>query len=73
MLFRSFYTHLYTILEPAALDSRRFWARSSFLKKPGTITLEFLEPIPPGLPRAQAHKLIEERIEAAADRLLADA
>lgn len=67
------YTHLNTILVPAALDSGRFWARRSFLKKPGTITLEFLEPIPPGLPRAQAHKLIEERIEAAADRLLADA
>jgi 1-acyl-sn-glycerol-3-phosphate acyltransferase len=56
---------------PAALDSGRFWPRRSFLKRPGTITLEFLEPIPPGLPRAEAQRLIEERIEAASDRLLA--
>lgn len=66
------YTHLNTAVVPAALDSGRFWPRRSFLKKPGTITLEFLEPIPPGLPRAQVHRMIEERIEAASDRLLAN-
>jgi 1-acyl-sn-glycerol-3-phosphate acyltransferase len=65
------YTHLRTTVVPAALDSGRFWPRRSFLKRPGTITLEFLEPIPPGLPRAEAQRLIEERIEAASDRLLA--
>ncbi|MSP49128.1 MAG: 1-acyl-sn-glycerol-3-phosphate acyltransferase [Alphaproteobacteria bacterium] len=65
------YTHLGTSIVPAALDSGRFWARRSFLKHPGTITLEFLEPIPPGLRRAQAQRLIEERVEAASDRLLA--
>ncbi len=65
------YTHLGVPVVPAALDSGRFWARRSFLKKPGTITLEFLDPIPPGLPRAQVHRQLEERIEAASDRLLA--
>jgi 1-acyl-sn-glycerol-3-phosphate acyltransferase len=64
------YTHLDTAIVPAALDSGRFWARRSFLKKPGMITLEFLEPIPPGLKRAEAQRLIEERIETASDRLL---
>jgi len=64
------YTQLKVAVVPVALDSGRFWARRSFLKRPGTITLEFLEPIPPGLPRAAAHRLIEERIEAASDRLL---
>lgn len=65
------YTQLGTTVVPAALDSGRFWARRSFIKHPGTITLEFLEPIPPGLPRAKAQRLIEERIETASDRLLA--
>lgn len=65
------YTHLNTTIIPAALDSGRFWARRSFLKKPGTITLEFLEPIPAGLKRTEAQRLIEQRIETASDRLLA--
>ena len=38
-------------LVPAAVNSGLFWGRRSFLKRPGRITLEFLEPIPPGLPR----------------------
>lgn len=65
------YSHLKTAVVPAALDSGRFWARRSFVKKPGTITIEFLEPIPPGLPRARFAKLLEERIETASNRLLA--
>jgi len=64
------YTQLKTTVVPVALDSGRFWARRSFLKRPGTITLEFLEPIAPGLTRAAAQRLIEERIETASDRLL---
>jgi len=65
------YGQLKATVVPVALDSGRFWARRAFIKRPGTITLEFLEPIPPGLPRAKAQRLIEERIEAASDRLLA--
>lgn len=64
------YSHIGATIVPAALNSGRFWARRSFLKYPGTITLEFLEPIPPGLRRAEAGRLLEERIEAAAERLL---
>jgi 1-acyl-sn-glycerol-3-phosphate acyltransferase len=64
------YTQLKATVVPVALDSGRFWARRSFLKRPGTITLEFLEPIPPGLRRAEAQRLIEGRIETASDRLL---
>ncbi len=67
------YTHLATSVVPAALNSGRFWPRRSFLKHPGTITLEFLDPIPPGLPRAKVARMIEERVEAASDRLLAEA
>jgi len=36
------------------------------------IVYEFLEPIPPGLKRAEFMRLLEERIETATNRLLAD-
>ncbi len=50
---------------PAALNSGIFWGRSKFAKKPGKITLEFLEPIEPGLSKkefmAKLEKVIEKR------------
>jgi 1-acyl-sn-glycerol-3-phosphate acyltransferase len=54
---------------PVALDSGRYW--TGFIKRPGTITLEFLEPIPPGLKRAAFMTALQERIEGATNRLLA--
>lgn len=50
---------------PVALDSGRYWGRRSFAKQPGTITVRFLEPIPPGLDRQTFMRLLEERIETA--------
>jgi 1-acyl-sn-glycerol-3-phosphate acyltransferase len=58
---------------PVALDSGRFWPRRSFIKQPGTITIRFLEPIPPGLDRQAFMRLLEERTEAACDEILATA
>jgi 1-acyl-sn-glycerol-3-phosphate acyltransferase len=55
---------------PVALDSGHFWPRRSFLKHPGTITVRFLEPIPPGLDRQGFMQLLEERTEAACADLL---
>ncbi len=49
---------------PAAVNSGLFWGRRSFVKRPGRITLAFLEPIPPGLPRRQMMNELENRIEA---------
>lgn len=54
---------------PAAVNSGSFWGRRSFLKRPGRITLRFLEPIPPGLPRAQFMRELESRIETATEAL----
>jgi 1-acyl-sn-glycerol-3-phosphate acyltransferase len=56
-----------------ALNSGLFWPRRSVARYPGTIVIEVLDPIPPGLPRAEARKLIQERIEAACARLIAEA
>lgn len=54
---------------PAALNSGSFWGRRKFYIRPGTITLKFLEPIPPGLPRKEFMTLVEERIETASTKL----
>lgn len=49
---------------PLALDSGRLWPRQSFVKRAGTITLEFGETIPPGLGRED----FEARLHAAINR-----
>lgn len=48
---------------PIALNSGKFWARRSKFKKPGCITLEFLNPIPAGLPKSEFMTLLKESIE----------
>lgn len=68
--------HLYTTLGvpclPVALNSGLFWPRRTFLRRPGTIVVEFLEPIPAGLPRDEFFETMKSRIEIASDRLLAE-
>lgn len=58
---------------PLALNSGLYWPRRSNMRYPGTIIVEFLAPIPPGLPRAQFRKTIEVALEAASARLIAEA
>ena len=58
---------------PLALNSGLFWPRRSIVRYPGTIVIELLDPIPPGLPRAEARALIQERLETACNRLIAEA
>jgi 1-acyl-sn-glycerol-3-phosphate acyltransferase len=60
-------------LVPAAVNSGLFWGRRSFVKRPGRITLAFLEPIPPGLPRRRLMAELETRIEAATAALIEEA
>ena len=57
---------------PLALNSGLFWPRRSLIRHPGTIVVEFLEPIPPGLPRKAFREELEARLEAAAGRLVAE-
>lgn len=58
---------------PLALNSGLFWPRNRFTRYPGTIVVEVLEPIAPGLPRSTARKEIEAAIEAASRRLIVEA
>lgn len=54
---------------PVALNSGLFWQRRSFLKRPGTITIEFLPPIEPGMDRKAFMAELQSRIETACARL----
>jgi 1-acyl-sn-glycerol-3-phosphate acyltransferase len=54
---------------PVAHNSGLFWT-GGFLRRPGTIVLEYLEPIPPGLKRREFMELLERRTEEATKRLL---
>jgi 1-acyl-sn-glycerol-3-phosphate acyltransferase len=54
---------------PMALNSGVFWGRRAFRKRPGTITVEFLPPIPPGLPREEMMRRLEDELETASERL----
>ena len=58
---------------PVALNSGVFWPRRSLERRPGTIVVEFLDPIPPGLPKAEFLARLTEAIEAASTRLLVEA
>ena len=55
---------------PMALNSGVFWPRRKVVKRPGTITVEFLPPIPPGLGRDAFLKRLEEELEGATERLV---
>ena len=70
------YVALYEALEipcvPLALNSGLFWPRRQFIRHPGTIVVEFLDPIPPGLPRKEFRAVLEARLEEASQRLVAE-
>jgi 1-acyl-sn-glycerol-3-phosphate acyltransferase len=57
---------------PVALNSGLFWPRRTFLRYPGTLIVEFLDPLPPGLPRAEFLERIQNVIETATNRIVAE-
>lgn len=58
---------------PVALNSGLYWPGSGFVRNPGTIIVEFLPAIAPGLPKAAFMAELETRIETASSALLAEA
>ena len=58
---------------PLALNSGLFWPRRRMKRYPGTIVVEILDPIQPGLKRSEFKSLVIERIETACARLVAEA
>jgi 1-acyl-sn-glycerol-3-phosphate acyltransferase len=55
---------------PVALNSGLFWPRRTFMRYPGTLVVEFLDPLPPGLPRREFIARISSVIEEATKRLV---
>jgi len=56
---------------PVATNSGVHWPAHGFLRYPGTIVVEYLEPIQPGLKRPAFMRELEHRIETASNALLA--
>ena len=58
---------------PVALNSGLFWPRHSFIRRPGTVVIEFLPPLEPGLDKRSFMRAIENAIEPATNALVAQA
>lgn len=57
---------------PLALNSGLFWPRRSLHLQPGTIIVEALDPIPPGLDRKDFFARLQTVLEDASNRLVAE-
>jgi 1-acyl-sn-glycerol-3-phosphate acyltransferase len=57
---------------PIALNSGLFWPRRSLRRYPGTIRVEVLDPIPPGLGKEAFFERLQREIETASARLIAE-
>lgn len=55
---------------PVALNSGLFWPRRHFMRYPGTLVVEFLDPLPAGLPRDELNARVSAAIEQASRRLV---
>jgi len=55
---------------PVALNSGLFWPRRTFMRYPGTLVVEFLDPLPPGLSRREFITRVSAVIEEATNRLV---
>lgn len=58
---------------PMATNSGLFWPAHGLVRRPGVAVFEFLEPIPPGLKRADFMRMLEARLEAGSNALMAEA
>ena len=55
---------------PVALNSGLFWPRRTFMRYPGTLVVEFLDPLPPGMSRREFITRVSTVIEDATHRLV---
>ena len=65
------YRELNVPVYPVATNAGVHWPAHGFMRKPGLIVFEYLEPIPPGLKRAEFMRILQERIETKSNELLA--
>jgi len=58
---------------PIALNSGLFWPRRSLRMRPGTVLVEILDPIQPGLDENVFFERLQQQLESATARLMAEA
>jgi 1-acyl-sn-glycerol-3-phosphate acyltransferase len=58
---------------PVALNSGLFWARRSLIIRPGTVVMEFLPVIPPGLETREFFNTLQDVMENATEKLIEEA
>lgn len=58
---------------PIALNSGLFWPRRKLIRYPGTIVVDILDPIPPGLDKMVFFEQVKRTIEDATARLIDEA
>ena len=75
--YRSGVWHMYRDFDmpvvPVATNLGLFWPGEAFRKHPGTATLEFLDPIPTGLPKDEFLARLEAAVEGKTAELVAEA
>ena len=64
------YSQLKVPVVPVALNSAVYWGKNAFTKYPGTIIVEFLTPIPPGLDKETFKVQLQDAIETKSQSLL---
>jgi 1-acyl-sn-glycerol-3-phosphate acyltransferase len=64
------YRELDVPVYPVATNAGMHWPAHGFIRRPGLIVFEYLEPIPPGLKRAEFMRVLEERIETKSTELM---
>jgi 1-acyl-sn-glycerol-3-phosphate acyltransferase len=64
------YSSLGIPVVPVALNSGIYWGKNAFFKKSGTIIIEFLPPIPAGLPKKEFIARLQNEIETASNKLI---
>lgn len=57
------YQNLNKSVVPVALNTGMFWRKKSFLRHPGTVIIEFLPPIAPGLDKREFVSRLQDAIE----------
>lgn len=57
---------------PLAINTGFFWEKSSFMRYPGKVIFEFMEPIAPGLDKKTFMHELEQRIESKCNELNAE-
>ena len=58
---------------PAATNVGLFWPRKGIMRYPGLAVVEFLDPIAPGMPRAEFMAELEKRVETGSNALMKEA